>query len=162
MNITVGDRLPSATLRTFGAEGPEEVDLAQRFAGRTVVLFAVPGAFTPTCSSAHMPSFVRNAAAFAQKGVDEIVCVSVNDVHVMRRWGEATGADEAGILMLSDGDAAFTKALGLAYDNPAAGMFDRSRRYAMILDDGVVRLLNVEEGPGVCELSAGETLLAAL
>jgi peroxiredoxin len=159
--IEVGQRLPEATLLRIGADGPETVALSERLKGRKVILFAVPGAFTPTCDSAHLPSFIRTAEAFRAKGVDEIICVSVNDAHVMRYWGKVSGATEAGITLLADPDASFTKALGLLYSNPAVGMLDRSRRYAMIVEDGVVTLFNLEQ-PGVCEVSTGETMLEAI
>lgn len=158
--IAEGDALPAATLLRKGDTGVETIDLQQRIAGRRVVLFGVPGAFTPTCDSAHLPSFVRTAADFAAKGVDEILCVSVNDVHVLRRWEDSTGAAEAGITMLSDGDGAFVAALGLSYSNPAFAMFGRSRRFAMRAEDGVVRTLHVEDSPGQCTVTAGEALLA--
>lgn len=162
MTISTGDRLPEATLVRMGADGPEAVSLGERTKGRKVVIFAVPGAFTPTCHSAHVPSFMRTKDQFAAKGVDEIICVSVNDPFVMKSWGEATGAAGAGIAMLGDPQAAFTKALGMAFSAPPAGLIDRSKRYAMLVDDGVVRLLHVEESPGTCEISAGEGLLAAM
>ncbi len=159
--IAVGDRLPDAHLLLKDADGIHPVDLSGRLAGRRVVLFAVPGAFTPTCDAAHLPSFIRNAGAFAERGVDEIICVSVNDAHVMQVWGAQSGADQAGITMLADGDGAFSRALGLSYSNPAAGMFDRSRRYAMLLEDGVVKALHLDE-LGQCAISTGEAMLAEL
>lgn len=162
MTIAQGDKLPAATLLRLGAEGPEAVDLASLLKGRKVVIFAVPGAFTPTCHSAHMPSFIRTKGDLAAKGVDEIVCVAVNDPFVMDAWAKATGADKAGITVLSDGDASFTKAIGLDFSAPPAGLVDRSKRYAMVVDDGVVSILHLEESPGVCETSAGEAIVAAL
>jgi cytochrome c peroxidase len=159
--IDVGQRLPEARLLRIGPDGPETIVLSERLKGRKVILFAVPGAFTPTCDSAHLPSFIRTADAFRAKGVDEIICVSVNDAHVMRYWGKVSGATEAGITLLADPDASFTKALGLLYSNPAVGMLDRSRRYAMIVEDGVVTRFNLEQ-PGVCEVSTGEAMLAAI
>jgi cytochrome c peroxidase len=159
--IAEGDRLPDASLRRIGPNGPEAVSLAEHLAGRKVILFAVPGAFTPTCDSAHMPSFVRTADDLRAKGIDEIICLSVNDAHVMRYWGETTGATAAGITLLADSDGALTEALGLLYDNPAAGMFRRSRRYAMIVEDGVVTEFQLEE-PGVCAVSTGDAILASL
>ncbi|RHZ92092.1 peroxiredoxin [Cereibacter sphaeroides] len=162
MVISVGDRLPEATLVRIGAEGPEQVQLSERLKGRNVVIFAVPGAFTPTCHSAHVPSFIRTKDQFAGKGVDEIICVSVNDPFVMKAWGESTGASGAGITMLSDADGTFTKALGLAFDAPPVGLIGRSRRYALQAKDGVVAVIHLEESPGVCETSGGEALLAAL
>lgn len=162
MTISTGDRLPEATLMRLGEKGPEPVALAERVKGRKVVIFAVPGAFTPTCHSAHVPSFVRTKDKLAQKGVDEIICVSVNDPFVMRAWGEATGADAAGITMLSDADAGFTKSIGMDFDAAPAGLLARSQRYAMLVEDGTVKILQTESGPGVCEATAGEALLAEM
>jgi cytochrome c peroxidase len=125
------------------------------------VLFAVPGAFTPTCDSAHLPSFVRTRQAFAAKGIDEILCISVNDAHVMKLWGETSGATAAGITLLADADAAFTRSIGMNFSNPAVGFHDRSRRYAMFVEDGVVTILHLDR-PGVCEVSTGEALLEEL
>lgn len=159
--IAVGDKLPDAALRRFGENGPETVQLSDLLAGRKVIIFAVPGAFTPTCDSAHMPSFVNNADALFAKGIDDIYCLSVNDVHVMRYWGETTGATAAGLKLLADADGALTKSLGLSFDNPTAGMFGRSRRYAMIVEDGVVSEFELEE-PGVCSVSTGNALLELL
>ena len=159
--IEVGRRLPEARLLRVGAEGPEEVRLSERLAGRKVVIFAVPGAFTPTCDSAHLPSFIRNAGALRDRGVDEIICLSVNDAHVMRVWGETTGATAAGITLLADADAGFAKSVGLAYSNPAAGMFDRSRRYAMVVEDGIVTAFDLDP-PGQCSLSTGDAMLERL
>ena len=162
MTVTTGDRLPAATLLRMGEDGPEPVALADRLKGRKVVIFAVPGAFTPTCDSAHLPSFVRTSDAFAARGVDEIICIAVNDPFVMQAWGESRGAGAAGIAMLSDADGAFTRAIGMAFDAAPAGLFGRSARYAMLVEDGVVKILHVETAPGVCEASAGEALLAAM
>lgn len=160
MTISTGDTLPEGNLIKLGASGPEAVSIADIAKGKRIVIFAVPGAYTPTCSSAHVPSFIRTKDGFAAKGIDTIVCVSVNDPFVMKAWGEATGASAAGIHMLGDADGAFTKALGLNFDAPPAGLLARSKRYAMIVDDGKVTTLHVEESPGVCEVSAGESLLA--
>ena len=160
--IREGAHLPDAELLRIGAEGPERVSLGAITAGRRVALFAVPGAFTPTCHSAHMPSFVRNADAFAEAGVDEIVCVAVNDPFVLRAWAEATGAAQAGITVLSDADGAFTRAIGMAFDAPATGMLGRSKRYAMLVEDGAVGVLNVETARGTCDVSGGEALLDAV
>lgn len=162
MTIALGDTLPEATLVKLGASGPEAVSLADHAKGKKVVIFAVPGAFTPTCHSAHVPSFIRTKDQFAAKGVDEIICVSVNDPFVMKAWGEATGATEAGITMLGDAQSAFTKAIGMDFDAPPAGLIARSKRYAMVVEDGKVTKLHVEESPGVCEISGGEALLAEL
>lgn len=162
MTISVGDTLPDATLIRLGASGPEAVSLGDLTKGRKVVIFAVPGAYTPTCSSAHVPSFIRTKAGFDAKGVDEIVCVSVNDPFVMKAWGEATGATAAGIGMLADADGSFTKAVGLDFTAPPAGLFGRSKRYALYAENGVVKTLHQEESPGICEISGGESLLAAI
>ncbi|TKD26015.1 peroxiredoxin [Rhodobacter capsulatus] len=162
MTLTVGEKLPAATLLKIGANGPEAVDLAALTAGRKVVIFAVPGAYTGVCTTAHVPSFIRTKPQFDAKGVDEVLCISVNDPFVMAAWGEATGATAAGITLLADAEAAFTKAIGMAFSAPPVGLIDRSARYAMLVEDGVVKVLNREESPGVCELSAGEGLLAAL
>ena len=160
MTISQGDSLPDAQLVEMGAEGPAPVQMADRVKGRKVVIFAVPGAFTPTCHSAHVPSFVRTKDQFDAKGVDEVICVSVNDPFVMKAWGEATGASEAGITMLSDAQSNFTKAIGMDFDAPPAGMIARSKRYAMLVEDGKVTLFQPEENPGVCDVSGGEALLA--
>lgn len=162
MTISEGQSLPEATLLTLGDAGPEPVALASLLAGRKVVIFALPGAYTGVCSTAHVPSFIRTRAAFAEKGVDAVLCVSVNDPFVMKAWGEATGATAAGITFLADADASFTKALGMEFSAPGAGLFDRSARYAMLVEDGVVRVLHKEASPGQCEISGGEALLAAL
>jgi cytochrome c peroxidase len=160
--MQVGDKLPEADLIRMGAEGPESVSLSSLTSGRKVVIFAVPGAYTPTCHSAHVPSFIRTKDAFTDKGVDEIICISVNDPFVLKAWGEATGAAEAGITMLGDTDSAFTKAAGMDFDAPPAGLHGRSKRYALYAEDGVVKVLHAEESPGVCETSGGEALLAAI
>jgi glutaredoxin/glutathione-dependent peroxiredoxin len=162
MTISVGDRIPEATLTMMGAAGPEQVALADRLKGRKVVLFGLPGAYTGTCTTAHVPSFIRTAGQFAAKGVDEVICVSVNDPFVMGAWGASTGATDAGITMLGDADASLTKAMGLAFTAPPVGLFDRSKRYALYADDGVVKVLHLEESPGVCDISGGEALLAAI
>ncbi|MDP4990386.1 MAG: peroxiredoxin [Marivita lacus] len=162
MTIAPGDTLPAATLVKMGADGPEAVSLADHAKGKKLVIFAVPGAFTPTCHAAHVPSFIRTKDQFMAKGVDEIICVSVNDPFVLKAWGESTGATEAGITMLGDAESTFTKAIGLDFDAPPAGLIARSKRYAMIVDDGTVTTLHVEESPGVCEVSGGESLLKEL
>ena len=162
MSISVGDKLPDATLYQMGDNGPEAVQLSAKLGNRKVVIFAVPGAFTPTCDTSHVPSFIRTKGALAEKGIDEIICLSVNDPFVMARWGDSTGATAAGITMLGDSEAAFTKAIGMDFSAPPAGLIDRSLRYAMVVDDGVVTLLNKEEQPGTCELTAGETILETL
>lgn len=159
MPISQGDTLPDATLVQMGSEGPAPVKMSDLTKGRKVVVFAVPGAFTPTCHSAHVPSFVRTKDQFDAKGVDEIICVSCNDPFVMQAWGEATGATAAGITMLGDASSEFTKAIGMDFDAAPAGLVARSKRYAMLVDDGKVTLLQAEESPGVCDVSGGESLL---
>ncbi|MBE0455111.1 peroxiredoxin [Roseovarius autotrophicus] len=162
MTISTGDKLPEATLLRLGANGPEEVSVTSLTKGRKVVIFAVPGAYTPTCSSAHVPSFIRTKAEYDKKGVDEIICISVNDPFVMKAWGEATGATQAGITMLADPQSAFTKAVGMTFDAPPAGLMARSKRYAIAVEDGTVSVLHVEASPGTCEATAGESLLAEI
>jgi glutaredoxin/glutathione-dependent peroxiredoxin len=160
--IAEGSKLPSATLLRMGAEGPEKVELGPLLQGRRVVIFAVPGAFTPTCHSAHMPSFVRTKPQFDASGIDDVICIAVNDPHVLRAWGEVTGATQAGIRILADAEGTFTRAIGMDFDAPAAGLVGRSQRYAMVVEDGVVRTLHRESARGVCEATAGESLLATL
>ena len=161
MTISVGDRLPDATLCRLGRDGPEAVTVRDLTAGRKVVIFAVPGAYTPTCHSAHVPGFIAAREALLAKGIDEIICLSVNDAHVMRHWGEATGATAAGISMLSDGTGEFTRAMGMEFDAPVVGMMGRSKRYALMAEDGVVKVWHPETGKG-CEISGGEAMLDAL
>jgi peroxiredoxin len=160
MTIKVGDTLPAATLTQATAEGPKPVKTEDFFKGRTVALFAVPGAFTPTCSAKHVPGFKQLGPDLKAKGVDEIACLSVNDAFVMRAWGEdqAVGDD---IIMLADGNGDFTTALGLEMDGSKFGMGKRSQRYSMIVKDGVVKELNVEQG-GEFRVSAADSLLAQL
>ena len=160
MTITVGDKLPAGTFLVMGDSGPQEVTL--ELDGRKVALFGLPGAYTGTCTTAHVPSFIRAMDRLKDKGVDEVVCVSVNDPFVMQAWGEATGATAAGITMLGDAGGDFTKAIGMNFDAPPAGLYGRSRRFAMFVDDGVVKVLQVEENPGVCDISGGEALADAI
>ena len=160
--IKAGDRLPGATLRRMGEAGPEEIDLGARIAGKRVVLIGMPGAFTTTCSRQHLPSFIRTADQFREKGIDEIICVTVNDVFVVAEWARQTGADEAGITMLADWDGSFAKAMGLDFTAPPVGFLDRMQRFAMIVNDGEVEALNMETERGVCDMTAGETLLEAV
>jgi peroxiredoxin len=162
MTVTTGSKLPAATLAQMGANGPEAVDIGAKLKGRKVVLFGLPGAYTGTCTTAHVPSFIRTIDAFKAKGVDEVICVSVNDAFVMKAWGDATGATAAGITMLADPAADYTKAIGMNFTAPPVGFFDRSKRYSMYAEDGVVKVLNEEPGPGQCEVSAGEALLAQI
>lgn len=156
--IEVGQRLPNATLTMMGPDGVQQVDLASRLKGRRVIVFGLPGAFTPTCSSAHLPSFMRTKPQFDAKGVDEIICLSVNDPHVMRAWGETSGGAAAGITFLADQASEFTKAIGMEFTVPASGFFDRSKRYSMFVEDGVVTIFNPEIEKG-CAISGGENLL---
>lgn len=161
MPISVGDKVPEATLGMMGKNGAEQVDLATRLKGRKVVLFGLPGAFTGTCSSAHLPSFIRTADGFREKGIDEIICVSVNDLFVMREWAKTSGAEDAGLTMLCDPKGEYARALGLQFDAPPVGLFGRLERHAMIVEDGFITALEVEE-PGVCTATAGEAMLAKL
>lgn len=142
-------------------DGPIRVDLTGLLKGRKVIVFGVPGAFTPTCSSAHLPSFVRAADRLRQKGVDEILCLSLNDVHVMRLWGEQSGAIAAGIRMLADSDGALARAMGLAWSNPDVGFHDRFRRFAMLVEDTTVAAFHLDD-MGVCASTTGEAMLAEL
>lgn len=159
MAIQEGDRLPESTLHVMKDGRPTAVATSELFGGKKVVVFALPGAFTPTCSSAHVPGFVANADKIKAKGVDSIVCLSVNDAFVMDAWGKDQNADE--LVMAGDGNADFTKALGLEMDGTDFGMGTRSQRYAMIVEDGVVAKLAVE-APGAFEVSKAESILAAL
>ncbi len=160
MAISVGDQIPETTFMEMTADGPQPRTTAEIFSGKTVALFAVPGAFTPTCSAKHLPGFVENADALSAKGVDEIVCTSVNDAFVMGAWGETSGV--AGkVRMLADGNGAFASALGLELDASGFGMGQRSQRYSMLVKDGKVEQLNVEDGPGF-EVSSADYMLARL
>ena len=162
MALGPGDTLPEAKLQKMGADGPEVVDVNAMAAGKKLAIFALPGAFTGTCSTAHVPSFIRTVDDFKAKGCDAVICVSVNDVFVMQEWGKQTGATDAGIDMLADGDSSFTKAMGRDFSAPPVGLMDRSTRYAMIVEDGKITTLQAEENPGVCDVSGGEALLASL
>jgi len=160
MTIKVGDRIPSATLMKAGAEGPQPVDTDSFFAGRKVALFSVPGAFTPTCSARHLPSFVEKYDELRAKGVDEIACVAVNDAFVLQAWAQQSGADGK-VTMLADGNGDFADALGLTMDASKFGMGQRGQRWSAIVDDGVVTELNVEE-PGAFRVSGAEFMLGQL
>ncbi len=159
MTVKVGDKLPSGALAFMGEKGPDTITTDDLFNGKKIVLFAVPGAFTPTCNQAHLPSFVANADKITAKGVDRVVCLSVNDPFVMDAWGKAQNADH--ILMAADGSAVWTKALGLELDLIERGLGIRSQRYSMIVDDGTITHLNVEDGP-VFEVSSAEKILEQL
>lgn len=158
MTITTGDRLPEGQLLRKGENGPEPVTTADLSQGR-VAIFGVPGAFTGTCTNAHMPSFVRTADAFRDKGVSRIVCMTVNDPFVAAAWAESTGADKAGIEVLADADGSMTKALGLSFDNPDVGFQGRCKRFGGLIRDGVFEVFEIEDNPGQCSVSAGEALL---
>ena len=160
MTIKVGDKLPSATLVKATAEGPDAVQTDDFFAGRKVALFSVPGAFTPTCSAKHLPSFVEKIAELKAKGIDEVACTAVNDPFVMAAWAKQSGA-EGTVTMLSDGNGTFAKALGLDFDGSKFGMGTRSQRYSMIVEDGVVKELNIEQ-PGEFRVSSAEHMLSQL
>lgn len=162
MSISEGDPLPEATLIRLGDDGPEGVALHDLAGSGRAVIFAVPGAYTGVCTTAHVPSFIRTKEDFAAKGIDTVICVSVNDPFVMAAWGESTGAAAAGIHMLADPEATFTKSMGMSFNAPPAGLIDRSQRYAMVVDDGKVVTLQAEESPGTCDVSGGEALLATL
>ena len=160
MTIAKGDKLPDIGLVKATADGPDKLQSADFFAGRKVALFAVPGAFTPTCSAKHLPGFKEHVADFKAKGVDAIACVSVNDVFVMKAWGKDQGITDE-VLLLADGNGAFSKAIGLDFDGSKFGMGPRSQRYSAIVKDGVVETLNVEEG-GQFEVSSADYMLAQL
>jgi peroxiredoxin len=160
MSIQVGDRIPSASLRVKTDEGIQEITTDEIFGGKKVVLFSVPGAFTPTCSAKHLPGFVHKAEEIRAKGVDTIACMSVNDAFVMDAWGRDQGVGDK-VLMLADGNGDFAKALGLEFDASGVGLGTRSQRFAMVAEDGVVKALHVEE-PGAFEVSSAEAVLAAL
>ena len=161
MPLSIGDKLPSATFRTPGEDGPKTLSTDDIFAGKTVVLFAVPGAFTPTCTMNHLPGFLELNDDIRSKGVETIAVVAVNDVFVMKAWAKATDAGDR-ILFLADGNADFTRAAGLEADLSGGGLGLRSKRYSMIVRDGTVAALNIEESPGQAETSSAATLLAQL
>lgn len=160
MSIKVGDKLPQTTFIKATADGPQPVDSNEFFKGRTVALFSVPGAFTPTCSARHLPGFVDKAAEFKAKGVDEIACTAVNDAFVMGAWSKSASADGK-VTMLADGNGAFVKALDLTMDGSKFGMGTRGQRFSMLIEDGVVKQLNVEE-PGAFNVSSAEYMIERL
>jgi len=159
MTIQVGDKIPQGGFKIMGENGPEDISTDAVFAGKKVVFFAVPGAFTPGCSMTHLPGFVVNADAIKSKGVDTIACLSVNDAFVMGKWGEAQNAEE--VLMLADGNGDFTRAIGLDMDASGFGMGTRAQRFGMIVEDGKVTHLAVE-APGEIKVSSAEALMAEL
>ncbi len=160
MTIQIGDKIPAVDVQYMGQDGVETVNTSDLFAGKKVVLFGLPGAFTPTCSASHLPGYVVNADALKAKGVDLIVCLSVNDAFVMDAWGRQNNAEDQ-VMMIADGSAHFNKAVGLDLDLDARGMGIRSRRYSMLIDDGVVKAMNIE-APGEFKVSDAETMLASL
>src|SRR6188508_1037046 len=161
MTIKVGDKIPDGKFRVMTAEGPGWKTTDEVFKGKKVALFAVPGAFTPTCTNMHMPSFVKNTDAIKAKGVADIVVTSTNDVFVLKEWLKSTGA-EGKVTALSDGNAQFAKAIGMDFDGSGRGLGTRTKRYSMLVEDGVVKKLNIEDQPGQCTVSGGETLLGQL
>lgn len=159
MPIAVGDKLPDATFKVRTPEGLKDLTTQELTAGKRVILFAVPGAFTPTCHAKHLPSYLEHLDALKAKGIDTVACVSVNDAFVLDAWGKQAGVGDK-ILFLADGNATFTKAIGLDFDGSGFGLGTRSKRYAMLVENGVVKALNVEESPGVMEVSGADKMLA--
>ena len=160
MTIKVGDKVPSITFKHLGSDGMADISTKDLFEGKKVVLFAVPGAFTPTCSAKHVPGFLEHAAEIKKKGVDQIVCLSVNDAFVMDAWGKDRGTGN-NILMLADGNGDFTRAIDLGLDGSGFGLGARSQRYAMIVENGTVTALEVEDGPGL-SVSSAENIVSKL
>ena len=159
MTVKVGDAIPEATMKIMGDKGPQDITTSDVFSGKKVVLFAVPGAFTPTCSAAHLPGFVANADKIREKGVDSIVCISVNDAFVMDAWGKGQNAGE--IMMVADGNGDFTRAMGVELDGSGFGLGTRSIRYSLVAEDGKITVLNLEQG-GALEVSSAEQILEDL
>ncbi len=159
MRISTGDKIPDVQLLQKVGDEIGRVSLRSLTSGNKVVIFGLPGAFTGTCTSSHVPSFIRTAQGFREKGYAHIICFAVNDPHVMAAWAQSTGGDAAGLTFLADADASLTKALGLNFTAPAAGFYDRTTRHAMLVEDGVITVLRLEESRGVCDLTAGESLL---
>lgn len=160
MTIKAGDRMPSGTFKVMTGEGPKDITTDELFKGKKVVLFSVPGAFTPTCDAKHLPGFVQNAAQFKQKGVDTVACMAVNDVFVMNAWGKASGADDK-VVMLADGNGAYARALGLEMDGSGFGMGTRGQRFAVTVEDGVAKQVNIE-APKEFKVSSAEHVLGQL
>jgi len=160
MTISAGDKMPSGVFTIAGPDGPQKLTTEQLFAGKKVVLFSVPGAFTPTCDARHLPGFVQHAGDFKAKGVDTVACMAVNDVFVMKAWGKASAVDDK-VLMLADGNGDYAKALGLEMDATAFGMGMRGKRFAIVVENGVAKHVNVE-GPGEFKVSSAESVLGLL
>ena len=161
MAIAIGDRLPEATFRIMEPDGIKTMTTGELFGGKKVVLFAVPGAFTPTCHLKHLPGFIESADEFKKKGIDTVACVAVNDPFVLGAWAEASGG-KGKVLFLSDGNAEFTKKIGMDFDGSGVGLGTRSKRYAALVEDGVVKALNVEDSPGVAVESTAAKILERL
>lgn len=162
MALDVGADYPGGEVLTMGANGPEAVDLGEKLKGRKVVIFALPGAFTGTCSTAHFPSFVRTAGELKEKGVAEIICLAVNDPFTLSAWGKQLGGEEAGITMLADPEGKVTKAAGMEFSAPPVGLIGRSKRYVVVVEDGKITHVGEEPAPGQCDISSGESVLKAL
>lgn len=161
MTIKIGDALPAVTLKKLGENGIEDIDTANYFKDKKALIFGVPGAFTPTCSEQHLPGFVESAQAIKEKGIDEIICIAVNDPFVMKHWGLAAGVDNK-VTMLPDGNGDFTKATGLGFDGSGFGLNFRCKRFSMIVEDGVVKDLQVENSPGELDVAAAGACLRRL
>ena len=161
MTVSIGDRLPDVTFKVMTDDGLSDMTTGDVFAGKKVVIFAVPGAFTPTCQAMHVPNFLGSLDAFREKGVDTVACIAVNDAFVLQEWAKKTAADGK-ILFLSDGNAEFTVAAGLDFDASGSGLGTRSKRYAMLVEDGVVKALNIEETPKTVDASSAEKILEVL
>jgi len=162
MVIGVNDKLPNSNFVWFGSNGIEQISLSKLIESKKVVIFGVPGAFTPTCHSSHVPSFIRTMKDFKEIGVEKIICISVNDPHVLKAWGQITGAIDAGIIMLGDPETKFTHMLGMSFNAPDIGLVQRSKRYAMFVENGKVVIFNEEQSRGECITSAGEALLGSI
>jgi glutaredoxin/glutathione-dependent peroxiredoxin len=160
MTIKAGDRMPAGTLKTMTKEGPKDVSTEELFKGKKVVLFSVPGAFTPTCDAKHLPGFVQQAAAIRGKGIDTIACMAVNDVFVMNAWGKHSNVGDK-VLMLADGNGDYAKALGLELDGRGFGLGTRGQRFSILVDDGVAKIVNIE-APGQFKVSSAEHILGQI
>ena len=159
MSIKIGQKLPDSTLYKLGKSGPETTKLSSLYTNRKLAIFALPGAFTPTCSTSHLPTIIEAAAGFYKKGIDEILCVSVNDPHVVAAWGEISGSTAAGITMLGDPNSEFTKSIGAEIDRTEKGLGMRSARYTMLIDNNVIKSIKAEEDTAACEISAAENFI---